>query len=84
MKQCQGTQLWEREHRQRVREVANEAILKKGLELRKEELLHVVVGDINPISEVLPTPRRNSWRQYIPTWGTPTQVLTTSTYAPQT
>jgi hypothetical protein len=64
-------------------EVVSEAILENGLEVKEEELLHVAIGDTNPTNEMLPTPRRSSWRQYIPTWGTPTQMPIISTYAPQ-
>jgi hypothetical protein len=54
------------------------------LKIKEEEFMHVAVGDSNPISEVLPTPRKWNWTQYIPSRGTPTQVPTTTTYTPQT
>ncbi len=80
----QKARVSEREHRQRAREAISESILEGGLEIKKDKLLPVAVGDINAINEVLPTPRKSNWRQYIPSWGTPKQVPTSTPYAPQT
>jgi hypothetical protein len=41
------TQLWEREHKQRVKEVINETILEGGLEVKEKEVMPLAVGDIN-------------------------------------
>jgi hypothetical protein len=54
------------------------------LEIKEEELMPLAIGDINPNNEVLPTLRRINRKEYIPSWGTPTQLPTTTTYAPQT
>ncbi len=79
-----GARLWESEHMQHAREETSEAIPEGALKIKEEEFMHVAVGDSNPISEVLPTPRKWNWTQYIPSRGTPTQVPTTTTYTPQT
>lgn len=65
----QRARVREREHRQRAKEAISESILEGGPKIKKEELLPVAVGDTNAINEVLPTLRKSSWRQYIPSWG---------------
>jgi len=77
-----GTHLCEREHRQDIRQKINQIVLDGGPKIKEEELLLVITGDIHPNSEIPLTPRRSSWRQYIPSWGTPTQLPTIVTHTP--
>jgi len=78
-----GARLHEREHKQHIREATNQIVFEGGLKIKEEELLLVTTGDIHPNSEIPLTLRRSSWRQYIPSWGTPTQLPTIITHAPQ-
>ncbi len=49
------TWLWEKEHRQRVKEAINEAILEGGLEVKEKEVMPLAIGDINLKEDQLET-----------------------------
>lgn len=58
----QGVRLQEREQRQRLKEIINEVVLEGGLKIKEEEPLPIMISDIDPNNEVLPTPKRNNWK----------------------